>query len=101
MIRRDSIVRCAAAVAVLTAPIWSQPKLPGPPPAPQAVETPKEIRSSCLRTLDRTLISVPNGQIANLSLENFSCRDKFRFQHVLSLHYGTTAAQVHAACWKV
>jgi len=52
------------------------------------------VRSTCLRTSDRTLVSVPNGQIANASLENFSVRDKFRLNHILGLHYGTTAQQI-------
>jgi MscS family membrane protein len=52
------------------------------------------LRSTRIRTLDRTILSVPNGQIANASLENFSARDKFRFYHVLGLKYDTTAEQL-------
>ncbi len=52
------------------------------------------LRSTRIRTLDRTLLSVPNGQIANLSLENLSARDKFWFHPNLSLAYDTTAAQM-------
>jgi MscS family membrane protein len=37
------------------------------------------LRSTRIRTLDRTVVSVPNGQIANVSLETFSARDKFWF----------------------
>jgi MscS family membrane protein len=54
------------------------------------------VRSTSLRTSDRTLVSVPNGQIANATLENFSLRDKFWFHHFLGLHYGTTASQVRS-----
>ena len=43
------------------------------------------LRSTRIRTLDRTLLSVPNGQIANLSLENLSARDKFWFHPKLCL----------------
>jgi MscS family membrane protein len=53
-------------------------------------------RSTRLRTLDRTMVSVPNGQIANLSLENFSVRDKFWLHPILSLRYSTTSPQMHA-----
>ncbi len=53
-------------------------------------------RSTRLRTLDRTVVSVPNGQIANLSLENFSVRDKFWLHPILSLRYSTTSPQMHA-----
>jgi len=51
-------------------------------------------RSTRLRTLDRTVVSVPNGQIANLSLENFSVRDKFWLHPILSLRQSTTSPQM-------
>ncbi len=51
-------------------------------------------RSTRLRTLDRTVVSVPNGQIANLSLENFSVRDKFWLHPILTLRQSTTAVQM-------
>jgi MscS family membrane protein len=52
------------------------------------------LRSTRIRTLDRTMVSVPNGQIANASLENISARDKFWFHPNLYLRYDTTPAQV-------
>jgi MscS family membrane protein len=54
------------------------------------------LRSTRIRTLDRTVVTVPNGQIANLSLENFSARDKCWFHPLLSLRCGTTSPQVQA-----
>jgi MscS family membrane protein len=51
-------------------------------------------RSTRLRTLDRTVVTVPNGQIAVLSLENFSVRDKFWLHPILSLRYSTTSPQM-------
>jgi MscS family membrane protein len=54
------------------------------------------LRSTRIRTVDRTLLSVPNGQIANLSLENLSARDKFWFHPLLRLRYDTTARQMEA-----
>jgi MscS family membrane protein len=54
------------------------------------------LRSTRIRTLDRTMVSVPNGQIANLSLENFSVRDRFWFHPILRLGYGTTSEQMTA-----
>jgi MscS family membrane protein len=51
------------------------------------------LRSTRIRTLDRTVVSIPNGQIATLSLENFS-RDKFWLYHFVGLRYDTTAAQM-------
>ena len=54
------------------------------------------LRSTRIRTLDRTMITVPNGQITNLSLENLSARDKFWLHPILSLRYGTTSVQMHS-----
>jgi MscS family membrane protein len=54
------------------------------------------LRSTRLRTIDRTIVSVPNGQIANVPIETLSARDKFRFYHVVGLGYETTAAQMRA-----
>jgi MscS family membrane protein len=54
------------------------------------------LRSTRIRTLDRTVVSVPNGQIANMTLENLSSRDKFWFHPILPLRYGTTSAQLRA-----
>ncbi|HEY1494829.1 MAG TPA: mechanosensitive ion channel family protein [Candidatus Solibacter sp.] len=52
------------------------------------------LRSTRLRTNDRTVVSVPNGQIANLSLENFSARDKFWLHPTVSLRCDTTVDQL-------
>jgi MscS family membrane protein len=52
------------------------------------------LRSTRIRTLDRSVVSVPNGQIANMTLENLSSRDKFWFHPILSLRHGTTAPQM-------
>ena len=54
------------------------------------------LRSTQIRTFDRTVVSVPNGQMANMTLENLSTRDKFWFHPILALRYGTPAAQVRA-----
>jgi hypothetical protein len=42
------------------------------------------------------VFTVPNGQIANVSLENLSLRDSFWFHHIFSLRYETTAAQMRS-----
>jgi MscS family membrane protein len=52
------------------------------------------LRSTRLRTLDRTVVSVPNGQLATMSLENFTLRDKIRFHHTLNLRYETSPEQL-------
>jgi MscS family membrane protein len=52
------------------------------------------LRSTRIRTLKRTVVSVPNGQLAVMSLENFTMRDKIWFHHTLHLRYETTADQL-------
>jgi MscS family membrane protein len=52
------------------------------------------LRSTRIRTLERTVVSVPNGQLALMSLENFAMRDKIWFHHTLHLRYETTADQL-------
>jgi MscS family membrane protein len=54
------------------------------------------LRSTRLRTFDRTLVSIPNGQLSNVSLENISRRDKYWFHHILSLRYDTSPSAMLA-----
>lgn len=52
------------------------------------------LRSTRLRTMDRTVISVPNSQFLDMELENYSRRDRFLFNIVLQLRYETTPDQM-------
>lgn len=54
------------------------------------------LRSTRIRTLDRTVVVVPNSQIANASLETISARDKFWFHPVVALRYETRPDQLRA-----
>ena len=54
------------------------------------------LRSTRIRTIDRTVVSLPNGQIANMRLETLSVRDRFLFHPVVGLHYETTAVQLRS-----
>lgn len=47
-----------------------------------------------LRTLDRTVISLPNAEIAAVDLENYSMRDKFWLHQIIELRPGTTHEQM-------
>lgn len=51
-------------------------------------------RSTRVRTLDRTVVSVPNGQMASMTLENFAFRDWFWFHHMIGLRYETTLPEL-------
>jgi len=52
------------------------------------------LRSTRIRTVDRTVLSVPNGQISTVNIETLNVRDKFWFRHVIGLRYDTTPAQI-------
>jgi len=52
------------------------------------------LRSTQIRTLDRVLVSVPNGQLAATSIGNLARRDKFLFRHNVRLGIETTADQL-------
>lgn len=52
------------------------------------------LRSTRLRTLDRTVISVPNSQFPDMQLENYARRDRFLFTTTLGLRYETTPDQL-------
>jgi MscS family membrane protein len=54
------------------------------------------LRSTRIRTIDRTVVSLPNGQIANMRLETLSVRDRFLFHPVVGLQYETTAVQLRS-----
>jgi MscS family membrane protein len=52
------------------------------------------LRSVRLRTLDRTLVSVPAGVLAQAGIENFSTRNEILVQTTLRLRYGTSVEQL-------
>ena len=52
------------------------------------------LRSTRIRTLDRTLVTIPNGKLADMQIETFAVRDRIRLAATLALQYGATAAQV-------
>jgi MscS family membrane protein len=52
------------------------------------------LRSTRIRTPDRTIISVPNSQFSSMALENISGRDKIWFHPTLNLRRDTTSDQL-------
>jgi MscS family membrane protein len=54
------------------------------------------LRSTRLRTLNRTELSVPNGQLANMNVENLSRRDSFLFQATIRLRHETSPEQLRS-----
>lgn len=71
------------------------------------------LRSTRIRTYDRTVVSIPNGRLAEMRIESWAARDRMRLACTVGVVYGTTAAQVraivaeieealraHPACWQ-
>lgn len=54
------------------------------------------LRSTRIRTAGRSVVSVPNGRLVTMSLENFSLRDKTLFNHRIHLGYDTSADRLRA-----
>jgi MscS family membrane protein len=52
------------------------------------------LRSVKIRTLDRTVVTVPNADFAKLQLENLSERDRILLREELGLRYETTREQL-------
>ena len=52
------------------------------------------LRSTRIRTLDRTLISIPNGKLSEMRVESYAARDRLRLSCTIGLVYGTTAEQM-------
>jgi len=54
------------------------------------------LRSTRVRTLDRTIVTFPNGKLADTRVESFGLRDRIRLATTLQLSYGTSAGQLRA-----
>lgn len=52
------------------------------------------LRSTRIRTLDRTIVTLPNGDLSNQRIECYTVRDRFRLATTIGVEYGTTATQM-------
>jgi MscS family membrane protein len=52
------------------------------------------LRSTRIRTVERTELAIPNGTLATMNIENLTRRDKILFNPTLGLRYETTADQL-------
>ncbi|MGE4125893.1 MAG: mechanosensitive ion channel family protein [Pusillimonas sp.] len=52
------------------------------------------MRSTRIRTLDRTLVTVPNSEFSNMQIENYAKRDRMFLNTLLELRYETTPDQL-------
>ncbi len=51
-------------------------------------------RSTRLRTLDRTQVTIPNGKLADTRIESFGARDRIRLAMTVGVTYGTSRDQM-------
>ena len=52
------------------------------------------MRSTRIRTLSRTIVSIPNAAFAGMNLENYSLRDKILFNPTIQIKRATSKDQV-------
>jgi MscS family membrane protein len=52
------------------------------------------MRSTRIRTLDRTLVTIPNSEFSNMQIENYAKRDRMFLNTTLQLRYETTPDQL-------
>ncbi|NLZ12232.1 MAG: mechanosensitive ion channel family protein [Alcaligenaceae bacterium] len=52
------------------------------------------MRSTRIRTLDRTIVTIPNSEFSNMQIENYAKRDSMFLNYVLRLRYETTPDQM-------
>jgi MscS family membrane protein len=59
------------------------------------------LRSTRVRTEERTLLAIPNGTVATINVENLSRRDKMLFKTVLGLHTDTSQEHVRTVLTEI
>jgi MscS family membrane protein len=59
------------------------------------------LRSTRIRTLDRTVVSIPNAEFSSMQLENFSRRERIWLHATLGLRYETTPDQLRSVLDRV
>ena len=52
------------------------------------------LRSTRVRTLDRTVVTIPNAEFSTVRIENFAKRDRLRLHSILQVGYDTTPDQM-------
>ncbi|MCJ2183529.1 mechanosensitive ion channel family protein [Novosphingobium sp. 1949] len=52
------------------------------------------IRSTRIRTLQRTVVTIPNGDLSTQKIENYARRDRFLFNPTIGVEYGIGSAKL-------
>ncbi len=53
------------------------------------------IRSTRVRTFERSIVTIPNGEFAAMQIENFTAKDMFRFLHLLHIKRNCKVELIH------
>lgn len=59
------------------------------------------LRSTRIRTMDRTIVTMPNGRLSDARIENFAARDRLRLNEKLGLVYSTKPETVRVIVEKM
>lgn len=59
------------------------------------------IRSTRIRTLDRSVVIIPNREFSQMKLENLTQKDKMKFETVLQITYQTSSDQLRFVLLKL
>jgi MscS family membrane protein len=59
------------------------------------------LRMTRIRTLDNTLISIPNAKLAVEAIDNYSARERIRYKPVLRLRVDTSSTQIEKILQKL
>jgi MscS family membrane protein len=54
------------------------------------------MRSTRIRSVDRTMITIPNGKLSEMRIETFAARDRVRMSFTFGLTYATSESQMRA-----
>jgi MscS family membrane protein len=52
------------------------------------------LRSTRIRTLDRTMVTIPNAEFSSMQIENYARRDRIGFSLMIGVRYETTPDQL-------
>ena len=52
------------------------------------------MRSTRIRTLERTVVTIPNGEFSSSKIENYALRDRFLYNPIFTLRYESTPDQI-------
>lgn len=59
------------------------------------------LRSTRIRTPDRSIVTIPNAEFSQIQIENLTSRDRIRYTLLLGIRYDTSTSQVRMLLYKL